>query len=71
VAGYRVFRDDTLIASTASTAFTDRGLTSNTSYRYFVRAIDKKGNISSNSNTVTVTTKDSFFGEIRVGPGGE
>jgi chitodextrinase len=68
IANYRVYRDDSLIGGPKETRYTDAGLTANTSYRYFVRAIDKNGNVSPNSNTITVKTKESFFGPIQVGP---
>ncbi|MDP4500545.1 PQQ-dependent sugar dehydrogenase [Nonomuraea turcica] len=42
--------------TSATTSFTDTGLTANTTYRYQVRARDAAGNLSPVSNTVTVTT---------------
>jgi hypothetical protein len=51
-----VFRGTTLIGSTASTTFAVTGLTAATTYTFNVRAKDAAGNVSVNSNTVTVTT---------------
>lgn len=56
VTGYDVFRGTTLIGSTASTTFAVTGLTAATTYTFNVRAKDAAGNVSVNSNTVTVTT---------------
>lgn len=56
VTGYDVFRGTTLIGSTASTTFAVTGLTAATTYTFNVRAKDAAGNVSANSNTVTVTT---------------
>ncbi|MCZ8167839.1 MAG: reprolysin-like metallopeptidase [Flavobacterium sp.] len=56
VTGYDVFRGTTLIGSTANTTFAVTGLTAATTYTFNVRAKDAAGNVSVNSNTVTVTT---------------
>lgn len=53
--GYKVYRDDVEIATTASPNFTDTGLTPSTAYRYFVRGQSSAG-LSEPSATVTVTT---------------
>jgi chitodextrinase len=59
VTGYDVYRDGSLIASVTGTNYTANGLTASTTYSFFVRAKDAAGNISSNSNTVSVTTTDA------------
>lgn len=57
VTGYDVFRNGSLIGSTTTaTTFAVTGLTASTTYTFNVRAKDAAGNISVNSNTVTVTT---------------
>jgi chitodextrinase len=63
VSGYRVERcqgtsctDFTQIATPAGIAYSDMGLTANTSYSYRVRAVDGAGNLSGYSNTASVTT---------------
>jgi len=55
-ASYAVFRDGTKVASTASTAYTDTGLTAGTSYRYRVGAADPSGAAGPGSSAVTATT---------------
>jgi chitodextrinase len=59
VTGYDVYRDGALLASVTGTTYTATGLTASTSYSFFVRAKDAAGNVSANSNTVSVTTSDA------------
>lgn len=54
--GYQVFRDSVHIATTTLTTYSDSGLTSSTTYSYFVRAFDDSFNYSSSSNAVSTTT---------------
>jgi chitodextrinase len=56
VAGYRVYRNGTLIATTSSTSYTDAYLAKWTMYRYTVAAYDAAGNRSEQSSSVNVTT---------------
>jgi chitodextrinase len=56
VTGYDVYRGTTLLGSTASTTYSVTGLTASTAYTFTVRAKDAAGNISADSNTVSVTT---------------
>ena len=57
VTGYDVFRNGALIGSTTTaTTFAVTGLTASTAYTFNVRAKDAAGNVSLDSNTVTVTT---------------
>ncbi|TDP60275.1 reprolysin-like metallopeptidase [Flavobacterium dankookense] len=56
VTGYDVYRGTTLLGSTASTTFAVTGLTASTTYSFTVRAKDAAGNVSADSNTVSVTT---------------
>lgn len=57
VTGYDVYRNSTLIGSTTSaTTYAVTGLTASTTYTFNVRAKDAAGNVSANSNTVSVTT---------------
>jgi mannan endo-1,4-beta-mannosidase len=69
VSGYDVFRAPgasggtfASVGTTASTSFTDTGLSPSTTYRYEVRSRDAAGNVSAFSAAVTVTTA--------AGPGG-
>jgi chitodextrinase len=59
VTGYKVFRGGSLITTTTSTSYTDTGLKPNTSYSYYLRAIDAAGNQSANSTTATAKTADT------------
>jgi len=67
VAGYDVGRDDNgdsnidlseIIASVASTAYTNTGLSPNTQYTYYVRAYDVAGNQSAWVGPASATTAD-------------
>ncbi|MEV0612494.1 PQQ-dependent sugar dehydrogenase [Nonomuraea sp. NPDC050404] len=75
VTGYDVLRAPgtsggtfTQVSTSATTSYTDTGLTANTSYRYQVRARDAAGNLSPVSNTATVTTSGSQSGGCTVAP---
>ncbi|HEY0499248.1 MAG TPA: glycoside hydrolase family 6 protein [Kutzneria sp.] len=59
VAGYRVYRGGTLVGTTATTSFTDTGLTASTQYSYTVVAYDAAGNTSTASAAVSATTSGS------------
>lgn len=59
VTGYDVYRDGSLLASVTGTTYTATGLTASTTYSFFVRAKDAAGNVSGNSNTVSVTTQSA------------
>jgi uncharacterized protein YkwD/chitodextrinase len=63
VAGYRVYRGGTQVATTPGTSWTDSGLTAGTSYSYTVQAYDAAGNVGPASNTATVTTKSAPAGD--------
>ncbi len=58
LAGYNVYRNGsaTPTAQVTGTTFNDTGLTANTTYTYTVRARDGAGNLSPNSNQISVTT---------------
>jgi fibronectin type 3 domain-containing protein len=59
VAGYKVFRNGTQIATPASNSYNDNNLTAGTTYSYTVSAYDNAGNVSSVSNSVSATTQGS------------
>src|SRR5262245_30743727 len=59
VAGYRVFRNGALLATTAATSWTDQTATTGGPYTYSIVAFDGAGNVSMPSNTVTVTVPAS------------
>ena len=55
VTGYRIYRDDLLLFTTAQLRFSDSGLQAATSYAYAVTTIDANGNESLASG-ITITT---------------
>ncbi|WP_425464938.1 glycosyl hydrolase family 18 protein [Paenibacillus dokdonensis] len=56
IAGYDIYQNGSLVKSTANLTETVTGLTSGTTYSYYVKAKDLSGNASSASNTISVTT---------------
>lgn len=56
VTGYDVYQGSSLIGNTASTTYTVTSLNPSTTYSFSVRAKDAAGNVSTSSNTATVTT---------------
>ena len=54
--GYHVYRGTTLIATVATTAYTDTGRTASTSYGYRVDAFDPAGNTSAQTPSLTAST---------------
>ena len=66
VTGYQIYRNGTPVGTSASTTYTDQGLTAATAYGYAVRATDAAGNLSASSNAVTATTQSSTGGGASV-----
>ncbi len=67
VAGYRIFRNGTLVTSVPGTSYTDTGLTAATAYTYRVLAYDGAGLESAQSTAVTGTTQPGGSGgSVRV-----
>jgi hypothetical protein len=56
LAGYRVYRDNKLIATTSSTSYTDTTVAPNKRYRYRLSAHDNVGNSSARSAQIQVRT---------------
>ena len=68
VAGYDIYRNDKKIMTVSGTSYTDRYLTPDTQYSYYVVAKDATLNTSAFSKTITVTTlKDEAAPEIPKG----
>jgi fibronectin type 3 domain-containing protein len=67
LAGYHVYRNNTLIASPSTNSFTDTGLTAGTTYTYYVTAYDNAGNISTYRNTITVRTRYPWWQVWKLG----
>ena len=58
VTGYDIYKNGSLLNSTTNTTYNVTGLTASTTYSFYVKAKDAAGNVSSASNTVSVTTND-------------
>jgi len=56
VVSYDVYRNGVFLVNTAATTYLVTGLSAATPYTFYVRAKDAAGNVSSNSNVVSVTT---------------
>jgi chitodextrinase len=56
VAGYKVYRNGTQIATPTSNSYQDSGLTAGATYTYSVSAYDTSGNNSNQSSSVSATT---------------
>jgi len=54
VSKYAIWRNNVQIGSTTGTNYTDGSTTSGVTYTYYVVALDKVGNVSAPSNTITV-----------------
>jgi chitodextrinase len=54
VTGYNIFRNGTKIGTSATTSYTDSGLSSGTTYTYTVSAFDAAGNTSGQASAVSV-----------------
>ena len=62
VAGYRIYRNGALVASTATNVYADTGVQPAASYSYYAIAYDDAGNSSTASNTATITTPPADAG---------
>ncbi|MEH7307837.1 glycosyl hydrolase family 18 protein [Neobacillus drentensis] len=56
VTGYDIYQDNRYIGNVASTQYVAKNLTPNTSYSFFIKARDARGNLSNPSNIIQVTT---------------
>ncbi|MGE5298112.1 MAG: fibronectin type III domain-containing protein, partial [Acidobacteriaceae bacterium] len=56
VAGYRIFRNGVSISTTATTSYSDTGLSPATAYTYSVQAYDAANNNGTQSQSVSATT---------------
>lgn len=68
VVSYIVFRNGTEIGTSNTTAYTDSGLSSATTYTYTVKAVDAGNNVSAPSASATVTTGTNIV--VSTIPGG-
>ncbi|MBR0599374.1 glycoside hydrolase family 18 protein [Sinanaerobacter chloroacetimidivorans] len=53
---YDIYRNNTYLSSSTATSYTAASLTPATTYQFYVKAKDAKGNISVSSNVISVTT---------------
>lgn len=60
VTGYQVYQNNSLIATVSSPLYSVKNLSPGTSYQFFIKAKDAKGNLSNASNTLNVTTKTAL-----------
>jgi fibronectin type 3 domain-containing protein len=58
VAGYRIYRNGTLVSTVTQTGFTDTGLTAGMAYTYQVLAYDPAGNESARADSSSVTPSE-------------
>ncbi|OAB44415.1 lytic polysaccharide monooxygenase [Paenibacillus glacialis] len=74
VTGYQVFKGSSLVTTVSGSTlnYSVAGLTANTAYTFSVKAIDAAGNVSSASNSVSVTTNapDPIDTQAPTAPGG-
>ncbi|MBX2867727.1 MAG: fibronectin type III domain-containing protein, partial [Acidiferrobacterales bacterium] len=56
--GYRIYRDNVLLATVPNNVFTDSGLIASTSYTYTVEALDNEGNVSPAAELEVATIAD-------------
>ncbi|WP_395655406.1 reprolysin-like metallopeptidase [Flavobacterium sp.] len=61
VVGYDVYQNGSFITSVTATTANISGLSLATTYTFYVRAKDAAGNVSTNSNTISVTTTASVL----------
>ncbi|NOY35759.1 MAG: fibronectin type III domain-containing protein [bacterium] len=59
VSGYRIYKDEKLLATTATTSYSDTNLATSTVYTYTISAVDAAKNESAVSIPVTVTVTSS------------
>jgi len=73
VAGYRIYRNTVLVATTALTGYTDSGRVPSTTYSYGVEAFDAAGNVSPraliSATTAADTVAPSAPGNLQALPG--
>lgn len=69
VTGYKIYKNGSLLTTTTGTSYNVTSLSAATSYSFYVIAYDAAGNLSSQSNTVNVTTDDAPDTQAPTAPG--
>ena len=67
VSGYRIYRDGALIDTSATSSYSNTGLSASTTYIYTVSAYDAANNISTQSNSASATTAADTGGNTSSG----
>jgi chitinase len=71
VKDYEVYENNKVIGKTETDHFTVKHLHPGTSYRFYIKALDARGNLSAPSNTIkarTLVAKQPMIGQIQVSP---
>ncbi|MDZ5471698.1 glycosyl hydrolase family 18 protein [Bacillus sp. 31A1R] len=63
VKSYDIYQNNSLIGNASTNQYTIKGLSSSTTYSFFVKAKDARGNVSASSNILKVTTSSSTVDE--------
>lgn len=66
ISTYKIYRDGVEVGTSRDAKFTDTGLTKSTQYKYKVKAVDTDGNISGESNELTVSTNAVDIPDLKV-----
>ncbi len=61
LAGYKLYRNDVLIASPRTNSYVDKGLSVGTAYHYYAVAVDNAGNTSAHHPALNVATKHPWW----------
>ncbi len=61
LAGYEVYQDGSLVATTTSTSYTASGLNAGQTYSFGIRSVDRAGNVSAESVPVTATAPSNWL----------
>ncbi len=59
VTGYKIYKNNNYVETVAGTTYTASGLSSSTTYEFYVKAEDAAGNLSNASNIINITTANT------------